>query len=111
MDHRDHGFLPNDRLSINEPVFNLRIDLVVDHLVRQVRHEQLDVAQQLVARVAVGRAGSKKYLVFPTIDDAFLQLTLSTLKIVERLKLTLLCRIRIVSTCARVEPASENLEL
>jgi hypothetical protein len=53
MDHSDDGLFSNDRFPIDEPVFDLRIDLIVHHLVRQVSHEQLDVAQQLVAGVAV----------------------------------------------------------
>jgi hypothetical protein len=54
MNHRDDGFFPNDRFSIDEPVLDLRVNLIVDHLVRQVGDEELDVAQQLVAGVAIG---------------------------------------------------------
>jgi len=54
MNHRDDGFFPYDRFPIDEPVLDLRVDLIVDHLVRQVGDEELDVAQQLVAGVAIG---------------------------------------------------------
>ncbi len=45
MDHCDDSFLSNDWFAVEEAVLYLRIDLLVDDLVRQVGDEEFDIAQ------------------------------------------------------------------
>ncbi len=45
MDHCDDSFLSNDGFAVEEAVLDLRVDLLVDDLVRQVSDEEFYIAQ------------------------------------------------------------------
>ena len=57
MNHGDDGFFSNYGFAVEEAVLDLRVDLLVDNLVRQVGDEEFDIAQQLVACISIRRAG------------------------------------------------------